>query len=162
VRSFRNNLSDRRKSFLSFAGQIESQLREAYEHRHIESGENQATLGAKLGVGRSAINKRLTGRINMTMETIADMALLARALDFPIAVRPPKANREWVTRLLDAGVWNIHCPQVKTADEAAAIVAATRYAPWGSRGMGGLGPATDFETPIDRCREIAAPGQAYP
>ena len=50
-----------------------------------------------------------------SMETIADMALLARAIDFPIAVRPPKANREWITRLLDAGVWNLHCPQVESA-----------------------------------------------
>ena len=76
-----------------------------------------------------------------SMETIADMALLARALDFPIAVRPPKANREWITRLLDAGVWNLHCPQVETADHAREIVAASRYAPRGLRGNGGLGPA---------------------
>ena len=81
-----------------------------------------------------------------SMESIADMALLARALDFPIAVRPPRANREWITRLLDVGVWNIHCPQVETADQAREIVAATRYSPRGSRGMAGLGPATDFET----------------
>ena len=81
-----------------------------------------------------------------SMETIADMAVLARALDFPIAVRPPKANREWITRLLDVGVWNLHCPQVETAAQAAEIVAASRYAPWGLRGNGGLGPATDFET----------------
>ena len=37
-----------------------------------------------------------------SMETIAHMALLSRALNFPIAVRPPKANREWITRLLDS------------------------------------------------------------
>ena len=43
-------------------------------------------------------------------------------------------------------MWNIHCPQVETAQEAAEIVAATRYSPRGSRGMAGLGPATDFET----------------
>ena len=47
-----------------------------------------------------------------SIETIADMAVLARALDFPIVVRPPRANREWITRLLDVGVWNLHCPQV--------------------------------------------------
>ena len=81
-----------------------------------------------------------------SMETIADMALVARAIDFPIAVRPPVANREWITRLLDAGVWNLHCPQVETAEQAAEIVAASRYAPRGLRGNGGLGPATDFET----------------
>ncbi len=58
-----------------------------------------------------------------SMETIADMALVARAIDFPIAVRPPKANREWITRLLGAGVWNLHCPQVENADHAREIVA---------------------------------------
>ena len=75
-----------------------------------------------------------------SMETIADMALLSRAIDFPIVVRPPDANREWITRLLDAGVWNIHCPQVDTAEQAAEIVAASRYTPMGSRGMGGGAP----------------------
>ncbi len=53
-----------------------------------------------------------------SIETIADMAVLARALDFPIAVRPPVANREWITRLLDMGVWNLHCPQVESAAHA--------------------------------------------
>jgi len=80
-----------------------------------------------------------------SMETIADMALVARAIDFPIAVRPPRANREWITRLLDAGVWNLHCPQVENAAHAREIVAASRYAPRGLRGNGGLGPSTDFE-----------------
>lgn len=81
-----------------------------------------------------------------SIETIADMALVARAIDFPIAVRPPKANREWITRLLDLGVWNLHCPQVEDSDHAREIVSASRYAPMGLRGNGGLGPATDFET----------------
>lgn len=79
-----------------------------------------------------------------SIETVADMALLARAIDFPIVVRPPDANREWITRLLDAGVWNLHCPQVDTPEQAAAIVAASRYAPMGSRGMAGVSGATDF------------------
>lgn len=82
-----------------------------------------------------------------SVETVADMALVARAIDFPLVVRPPRANREWITRLLDIGVWNLHCPQVESAEHAAEIVAASRYAPRGLRGNGGLGPATDFETP---------------
>ena len=81
-----------------------------------------------------------------TMEEIANMAVLARALDFPIAVRPPKANREWITRLLDVGIWNLHCPQVENKEHAAEIVAASRYAPRGLRGNGGLSAMTDFET----------------
>ena len=42
------------------------------------------------------------------METLSNMALLARALDFTLTVRPPQGNREWITRLLDAGVWSLH------------------------------------------------------
>ena len=80
------------------------------------------------------------------METIADFALMSRALNFPIQVRPPKANREWITRLLDVGVWNIHCPQVENAAHAREIVAASRYAPRGLRGNGGAGPQIDFDT----------------
>jgi 2-keto-3-deoxy-L-rhamnonate aldolase RhmA len=80
-----------------------------------------------------------------SMETIADMAILARALHFPIVVRPPDGTREWITRLLDAGVWNLHVPQVDTPEQAARIVACTRYAPLGERGMYGFGPATEYE-----------------
>ncbi len=83
---------------------------------------------------------------SLTIETIADMALVSRAIDFPIAVRPPKANREWITRLLDVGVMNLHCPQVENAAHAREIVAASRYAPMGLRGNGGLSASTDFET----------------
>src|SRR6266566_2581357 len=79
-----------------------------------------------------------------SMETVADMAVLARALDFPMVVRPPEGNREWITRLLDAGVWNLHVPQVDTPEQARAVVEAARYAPVGMRGQAGLGPHNDF------------------
>ena len=80
-----------------------------------------------------------------TIETVADMAVLARNLDLGLVVRPPIANREWITQLLDIGVWNLHCPQVDTPEHAAEIVAASRYSPMGLRGMGPRGTATDFD-----------------
>jgi len=81
-----------------------------------------------------------------SMETVADMATLARALDFPLVVRPPEGNREWITRLLDAGVWNLHVPQVDTPEQAAEMAACARYAPLGERGMYGFGPHTMYRT----------------
>lgn len=81
-----------------------------------------------------------------SMETVADMAGLARALDFPLVVRPPDGNREWITRLLDAGIWNLHVPQVESGEHAASVVAATRYAPLGERGVYGFGPHTGYRT----------------
>src|SRR5262245_38123718 len=79
-----------------------------------------------------------------SMETVADMAMLAHALDFPMVVRPPDGSREWITRLLDAGVWNLHIPQVDTAEQAAAVAALTRYAPLGERGIYSFGPHSQY------------------
>src|SRR5947209_11235392 len=73
-----------------------------------------------------------------SIETVADMAVLARALDFPLVVRPPEGNREWITRLLDVGVWGLHVPQVDTPEIAYQVVQAARYAPTGMRDMSGL------------------------
>ncbi|PYN91193.1 MAG: hypothetical protein DMD91_34660 [Candidatus Rokuibacteriota bacterium] len=81
-----------------------------------------------------------------SMETVADMAALARALDFPLVVRPPEGNREWITRLLDAGVWNLHVPQVDTPEQARDVAACAHYAPLGARGMYGFGPHTEYRT----------------
>ncbi len=89
-----------------------------------------------------------------SMETVANMAALARALDFPILVRPPVGSREWITRLLDAGVWGLHIPQVDNPDIAREVVKAARYAPLGMRGMAGLGPHTDFETSSDLSSQL--------
>src|ERR671929_116278 len=83
-----------------------------------------------------------------SIETVADMAVLARALEFPLIVRPPAGNREWITRLLDVGVWGLHVPQVDTPEIARDVAQAARYAPRGMRGMAGLSPGTDFDTEL--------------
>src|SRR5918992_2243501 len=75
-----------------------------------------------------------------SMETVADMATLSRALNFPMVVRPPEGNREWITRLLDAGVWNLHVPQVDTPEQAAAGAPRPRHPPPRPRGMCGFWP----------------------
>src|ERR1051326_2711228 len=88
-----------------------------------------------------------------SIETVADMAVLARALDFPLVVRPPEGNREWITRLLDVGVWGLHVPQVDTPEIAYQVARAARYAQMGARGQAGLGPGIVFDgdlPPADR------------
>jgi 2-keto-3-deoxy-L-rhamnonate aldolase RhmA len=90
-----------------------------------------------------------------SIETVADMAVLARALDFPLVVRPPAGNREWITRLLDNGVWGLHVPQVDTPEIAREVVAAARYAPLGMRGMAGLSPGSDFDGEFSAAERLA-------
>jgi DNA-binding XRE family transcriptional regulator len=69
--------------FLSLSGQIEGQLREAYDQKFRAGQATQSSLAKKLGVNRSAIHHRLSGHTNMTIETIADMVW---ALDHDISV----------------------------------------------------------------------------
>ncbi len=73
MRSFRRKPDNRRAVYLQLVGSIDSQLREAYARLHHEGGETQSSVAAKLGVDRSAVNRRLSGQTNMTVETLADM-----------------------------------------------------------------------------------------
>ncbi|OAF11768.1 hypothetical protein AYJ54_07870 [Bradyrhizobium centrolobii] len=70
--------------FLKLSSQIEGQLREAYVKKNEAGILNQSMLAEKLGVDKSAIHRRLTGQVNMTEETIADMVW---GLDHDIEVR---------------------------------------------------------------------------
>ncbi len=90
-----------------------------------------------------------------SIETVADMAVLSRALDFPLVVRPPEGSREWITRLLDNGVWGLHIPQVETPEIARAVAEAARYAPVGMRGMAGLSSGTDFDGDLQPAARLA-------
>jgi ribosome-binding protein aMBF1 (putative translation factor) len=74
VRSFHHQPDNRRALYLQLAGSIESQLRESYARKHEKEGLTQSDIATRLGVGRSVINRRLSGGSNMTIETIADMA----------------------------------------------------------------------------------------
>jgi 2-keto-3-deoxy-L-rhamnonate aldolase RhmA len=84
-----------------------------------------------------------------SIETVADMALAARALDLPLLVRPPVGSREWITRILDSGAWGVYVPQVDTAEQVREVVEASRHAPLGNRGTFEPGPQNDYTEPSD-------------
>ncbi len=70
-------------------------------------------------------------------ETAAWMfAAIADAGCVPLA-RIPSNSHENIKRVLDNGAYGIVVPMVKTAEEAAAAVAATRFYPAGNRSVGG-------------------------
>ena len=79
----RRTTNARRSTYLRLSSQVEGQLREAYDRRYLAGQATQTGLATKLGVNKSAIHRRLTGRCNMTVETIADMVW---ALDLAIKV----------------------------------------------------------------------------
>ncbi len=51
-----------------------------------------------------------------SIETVADMAVLGRALEFPLVVRPRKAIANGLPRLLDGGVWGLRAAGGQSGD----------------------------------------------
>jgi hypothetical protein len=81
--SSRTRANGRRSLFLRLSAHIERQLREAYDRKFRAKEATQSSLAEKLGINRSAIHRRLTGRTNMRLDTLADMVW---ALDHEIDV----------------------------------------------------------------------------
>ena len=69
------------------------------------------------------------------METIQDIALVAREAGIVPILRVPGLEEPYLFRPLDAGVMGLLCPHVETADQARHIVRAAKYYPLGERGM---------------------------
>ena len=97
MRSFRiNRVSPRRATFLNLVSQVGSQLRDAYSHRYEQRAENQASIAKKLDVDRSAINRRLSGHTNMTLQSLADMVWsLGYAIKVIIFDPTTQSGRNW-------------------------------------------------------------------
>ncbi len=73
---------------------------------------------------------------NDLRSVLAQLQALA-AYPWHVVVRPPVGDPNLIKQLLDIGVQTLLVPMVETADQAAAIVAATRYPKQGIRGVGG-------------------------
>ncbi len=70
----------------------------------------------------------------LSFETLKTQVALCRGLDVVPMVRVPRGEYPFVARALDVGALGVMVPMVGSADEAAAIVACTRYPPAGRRG----------------------------
>jgi 2-keto-3-deoxy-L-rhamnonate aldolase RhmA len=88
----------------------------------------------------------------MDLGDISQMVRAADAVGIDAIVRVPDHNPSFIQRVLDTGAAGIIAPHVRNAEEAAAIVAAAKFAPEGIRGAC---PATrsvgylTFEWPSD-------------
>lgn len=78
-------------------------------------------------------------------ETLENMVRAAECAGVSSLVRVPSAAPDVILRALDCGAQGIVVPHVRTAAEAVQAVAASRYAPLGTRGISG-GRTTGFGT----------------
>lgn len=75
--------------------------------------------------------------IGADFRTLIEQLRAAQASDTAVLLRVPSHDPVYIKRALDAGVDGIVVPTLESADEARAVVAATRYRPQGGdRGVG--------------------------
>jgi len=79
-----------------------------------------------------------------SIETVSDVAKVARSIGLGIFARVPELAKGYVSRLMDAGIEGIMVPMISTPEEAKQLVKWSRYAPIGNRGLGSNGELTDF------------------
>jgi len=70
----------------------------------------------------------------ITIGDICHMIRAGQSVGIPVLVRVPEPTKDFILRSLDAGASGIVAPEIETAEEAAALVAATHYPPAGHRG----------------------------
>lgn len=70
-----------------------------------------------------------------SIEKVATLMATARGLDIVGLVRVPSGLPHLLARPLDVGASGLMVPMVESAAQAAAIVDATKYPPWGNRGV---------------------------
>ena len=104
---------------------------------------NAARLMARVGFDWLNVDLEHTPT---NFETAAlSFALIAAEGPAPLA-RVPWNTGENIKRVLDNGAWGIIVPMVNSAAEARAAVGAARYAPLGTRSVGGQLHAANFNT----------------
>ncbi len=78
------------------------------------------------------------------------MLLAAERRNFPLLARIPGLQESYVKWLLDIGISGLQIPHIKTADDARAAVAMSKFAPEGERGLCRFTRAAGFsDTPRD-------------
>lgn len=122
-------------------------MRENHVRQKLRSG--QASLGSFLGLGSPNAAEALghAGFEWLVVETehnaldAAEIQHMLMALGGTPAmpfVRLPSRDPVGIQRALDMGAMGIMTPMIRTAEDAAAVVRATRYPPSGTRGYGPL------------------------
>ena len=80
-----------------------------------------------------------------SLETVEDIARVARLCGLGIFARVPSLDRAYVSRVMDAGVQGVMVPMISSAEEAKKFVGWARYEPIGNRGLSSNGGLTDYQ-----------------
>ena len=81
---------------------------------------------------------------SFSLETVSALCQAGLACGITPMVRVPNGNAEWVSRVLEGGALGVIVPHVRSAAEAARVVAAAKFAPQGDRSYAGGAPQLQY------------------
>jgi len=82
----------------------------------------------------------------LSLDTTGQICLAALSCGIAPMVRVPANTPEYIHRVLDGGALGIIAPGIGSAEEARAVVRATKYPPLGERGAGGALPQLEYRS----------------
>ncbi len=140
-------------------------MRNNWVREKLQAGES--TVGILMGLGSPSVAELLAhaGYDWLAVETehnaldaaqVEHMLMALNATEAIPIVRLPSDDPVGIQRALDIGAMGVLVPMIKTAAQAQAIVAATRYPPEGIRGFGPLRAshyAMDYEDYLARSND---------
>ena len=104
--------------------------------------------------GYDAINVDLEHSV-IPESAAAQICITAQNIGITPIVRIPSHDGYYANRILDAGAMGVVAPHVNSADEARAIVKASKFAPYGERSVAGNWPHLGFQSyPADKVRRL--------
>jgi 4-hydroxy-2-oxoheptanedioate aldolase len=83
---------------------------------------------------------------SLTLDDTGQICMAAMAMGIAAFVRVPANTPEYISRVLDGGALGVIAPNVRTAQEAGAVVAAAKYPPLGRRGASGGLPHLNYRS----------------
>jgi 2-keto-3-deoxy-L-rhamnonate aldolase RhmA len=82
----------------------------------------------------------------MTLDVTGQICLAALGVGVTPMVRVPANTPEYIQRVLDGGALGIIAPGIGSAEEARAVVKASKFPPLGERGAGGALPHLEYRS----------------
>jgi 2-keto-3-deoxy-L-rhamnonate aldolase RhmA len=73
---------------------------------------------------------------SFSLHTTSQLSIMGLEAGMPVFVRVPAFTPDYVSRVMDGGAMGVIAPGVRSAEEARQVVAAVKYPPVGSRGLG--------------------------
>lgn len=108
-----------------------------------------ASVAAQAGVDFIMLDMEHGG---YSMESVGDVAILARASGISCFIRVPELAKSYVSRALDSGCDGIMVPMIAGVNDAKALGSWAKYPPVGNRGFGSAGGHTAYgavKKPVD-------------